>query len=295
LGDRLAIKQRLLAAGIPVPWFSPVATLPALQRTAIERGPKLVIKAVESTVPGARCIAGAREMEDAFVWARQHSPTQRVMVEEHLEGPQVFAENLVIGGRCFTPVVADCAGYGDGSDGNGYDLPTDLPTEAAANVKRAVAQAAAALGLTNGAFGCEIALRGAEPCVTGVTAGLSGVFATRLIRLCTGVDFLGAAIQAALGEAVPAGDLQPKKTVPVVLHSAPIASDHAGQIPGLAEARKLNGIEEILVVPARDQSVRPAGARQPGALAMVVATGVSREAASRNAGGALSLFQLRSD
>jgi hypothetical protein len=94
---------------------------------------------------------------------------------------------------------------------------------------------------------------------------------------------------------VPAGDLQPKKTVPVVLHSAPIASDHAGQIPGLVEARKLNGIEEISVVPAPDQSVRPAGARQPGALAMVVATGVSREAASRNAGGALSLFQLRSD
>jgi biotin carboxylase len=293
LGDRLATKQRLLAAGIPIPWFSPVATVPALQRIAIERGPKLVIEAVESTVPAVRCIVGAQEMEDAFVWARQHSPAQRVMVEEHLEGPRVFAESLVIGGRCFTPIVADRTGYDDGFAGNGYDLPTSLPWGSEANVKRAIAQAAAALGLSNGAFGCEIVMRGEEPCVTGVTAGLSGVFATRLIPLCTGVDFLGAAIQATLGDATPAGDLEPKKNVPVVLRCAALGSDPTG--PGLAEARKLDGIEQISVTPARDQSVQLAGARQPGAVAMVVATGPSREAASGNADRALSSLHRRND
>jgi biotin carboxylase len=292
LGDRLATKQRLLAAGIPIPWFSPVATVPALQRIAIERGPKLVIEAVESTVPAVRCIVGAQEMEDAFVWARQHSPAQRVMVEEHLEGPRVFAESLVIGGRCFTPVVADRTGYDDGF-ANGYDLSTALPPESEANVKRAVAQAAAALGLSNGAFGCEIVMRGEEPHVTGVTAGLSGVFATRLIPLCTGVDFLAAAVQVALGDAVPAGDLEPKKNVPVVLRCAALASDPTG--PELAEARKLDGIEEISVTPAPDPSVQLAGARQPGAVAMVVATGPSREAASGNADRALSSLHRRND
>jgi hypothetical protein len=189
--------------------------------------------------------------------------------------------------------VADRTGYEDGFAGNGYDLPTSLPSESEANVKRAVAQAAAALGLSNGAFGCEIAMRGEEPHVTGVTAGLSGVFATRLIPLCTGVDFLGAAIQATLGDAVPAGDLEPKKSVPVVLRCAALASDPTG--PGLAEARKLDGIEEISVTPAPDQSVQLAGARQPGAVAMVVATGASPKAASGNADRALSSFQPQND
>jgi cysteine synthase A len=160
-------------------------------------------------------------------------------------------------------------------------------------VKRAVAQAAAALGLIDGAFGCEIVMHDQEPHVTGVTAGLSGVFATRLIRLCSGVDFLGAAIQATLGNAVPAGDLEPKKSVPVVLRCAALASDPTG--PGLAEARKLDGIEEISVTPAPDQSVQLAGARQPGAVAMVVATGASPKAASGNADRALSSFQPQND
>src|ERR1043166_1692811 len=39
--DKLAMKERLLAAGVPIPWFSPVSTPQALARMAIERGPDL--------------------------------------------------------------------------------------------------------------------------------------------------------------------------------------------------------------------------------------------------------------
>src|SRR5205814_172050 len=107
LGDGLAIKQQLLAAGIPIPWFSPVATVQALQRLAIERGSKFIVKPVQGAALGGRVMAGAQEIEEVFAWARQQSQDHRVMVEEYVEGPHIFAESLLTGGRCFTPVLAD--------------------------------------------------------------------------------------------------------------------------------------------------------------------------------------------
>ena len=43
--DKLAMKERFKAAGVPVPWFAPVATPQCLTRIAIERGADLVDQA----------------------------------------------------------------------------------------------------------------------------------------------------------------------------------------------------------------------------------------------------------
>src|SRR5436305_9937779 len=106
--DKLAMKERFLAAGVPIPWFSPVATVQALQRIAIERGPNLVIKPVDSRGSrGVQRIAQVKDLDKAFALARTYSPTQRVMVQEYLDGPQVSTESVVINGRCYTPGFSD--------------------------------------------------------------------------------------------------------------------------------------------------------------------------------------------
>ena len=69
--DKLAMKERFLAAGVPIPWFSPVATVQALQRIAIERGPDLVIKPVDSRGSrGVQRIAHVNDLDKAFTLAR---------------------------------------------------------------------------------------------------------------------------------------------------------------------------------------------------------------------------------
>ena len=176
---------------------------------------------------------------------------------------------------------------GDG----GCELPSGLPTESQANVKQVIARTAAALGITVGAFGCEIALRGEEPCLIGVAAGLSGAFATRLIPLCTGVDVVGAAIRAALGETVPADEFEVRKSVPVVRLCAHLPSD-LKYVAEFEDARKVPGVQQLSVVSGSRKAAYRNG--RIGGTAAVVATAPSREAARNAARSALSLLPTQS-
>ena len=143
--DKLAMKERFAASGVPVPWFQEIATPQELQRIAIERGRDLVIKPVDSR--GSRGVQRVAQVEDlakAFFFARSHSPSERVMVEQYLSGPQVSTESVVVDGRCFTPGFSDrnyeyLERYAPFFIENGGDLPSHLPPAIQAKVKQVVA------------------------------------------------------------------------------------------------------------------------------------------------------------
>jgi biotin carboxylase len=296
--DKLAMKERFLAAGVPVPWFSPVATVQTLQRMAIERGPNLVIKPVDSRGSrGVQRIAQVCDLERAFKLARQHSPTQRVMVEEYLDGPQVSTESVVIGGRCFTPGFSDrnyeyLDRYAPFFIENGGDLPSHLPIEIQAKVKDVVAEAALALGVTDGTVKGDIVVHNGEPYVIELAARLSGgFFCTREIPLNTGVDFIGAAIRVALGEPVSPAELEPQKQIAVVQRYAFPDPGRVVRISGAEAAHSVAGIEEVVITAKTGDVIPPAGDKRPSA-AMVLATGATRDAALAAANDALSHIRI---
>jgi biotin carboxylase len=296
--DKLAMKDRFLAAGVPVPWFSPVATVQALQRMAIERGPNLVIKPVDSRGSrGVQRIAQVADLEHAFKLARQHSPTQRVMVEEYLDGPQVSTESVVIGGRCYTPGFSDrnyehLERYAPFFIENGGDLPSHLPLHIQEKVKTVVAQAAAGLGVENGTVKGDIVVHDEEPYIIELAARLSGgFFCTREIPLNTGVDFIGAAIKVALGETVSPHELEPRKQTPVIQRYSFPAPGRIGRISGAEQARSVHGIEEVVITAKPGDVIPPAGDKRPSA-AMVLATGDTRDAALAAANEALSHIRI---
>ncbi len=136
--DKLAMKKAFAAAGVPVPWFAEIATPQALQRVALARGRDLVIKPVDSRGSrGVQRVAQVADLAKAFMFARSHSPTDRVMVEQYLDGPQVSTESVVVGGRCFTPGFSDrnyehLERYAPFFIENGGDLPSHLPPDSRA-------------------------------------------------------------------------------------------------------------------------------------------------------------------
>src|ERR1700748_2540546 len=154
--DKLAMKRAFRSAGVAVPWFQEVSTPQELQRIAIERGRDLVIKPVDSR--GSRGVQRVAQVEDltkAFMLARSHSPTERVMVEQYLEGPQASTESIVIDGVCHTPGFSDrnyeyLEKYAPFFIENGGDLPSHLPGDIQQKVKELVGRAASAMGITNG-------------------------------------------------------------------------------------------------------------------------------------------------
>ncbi|HVZ91905.1 MAG TPA: ATP-grasp domain-containing protein [Rhizomicrobium sp.] len=297
--DKLAMKRRFAERGVPAPWFEEVHTPQELQRIAIARGVPLVVKPADSRGSrGVQRVNASADLAQAFALARKHSPTQRVMVEDYLDGPQVSTESLVIDGRCSTPGFSDrnyefLDAYAPFFVENGGDLPSRLPEQVRQKVCDVVARAAEALGIVNGAVKGDIVVHDGQPYVIELAARLSGgFFCTREIPLNTGVDFVGCAIRLALGESVSPNELTPKFSRAVVQRYAFPKPGRVMAIEGADEARRVAGVEDVVVTAKAGDVIPPPGGRRPSA-AMVLATGDTREAALAAATEALSKLRIR--
>jgi biotin carboxylase len=296
--DKLAMKRRFKACGVPVPWFAPVASAGELSSIIAERGRELVIKPVDSRGSrGVQRIARVADIEASFHLAQKHSPTERVMVEAYLEGPQVSTESIVTAGRCYTPGFSDrnyelLEVHAPFFIENGGDLPSHLPAAIQDKVKSVVSAAAAALGVENGSVKGDIVVHKGDPYVIELAARLSGgFFCTREIPLNTGVDFIGCAIRVALGETIPAADLEPKRQRHVIQRYAFPKPGRVTAVRGAEAARRVCGIEDIVVTAQPGDIIPPAGDKRPSA-AMVLATGESREAALAAAHAGLAAIEI---
>ena len=296
--DKLAMKKCFRDAGVAVPWFHEVSTPQELQRIAVEHGRDLVIKPVDSRGSrGVQRVAEVKDLAKAFLLAQSYSPTQRVMVEQYLEGPQVSTESLVTGGRCYTPGFSDrnyefLERYAPFFIENGGDLPSHLPEETQEKVRALVARAAKAMGITEGTVKGDIVVHKGEPYVIELAARLSGgFFCTREIPLNTGVDFIGAAIKVALGEPVGESEMTPKHFTPVIQRYVFPKPGTVRAIDGADEARRVAGVAELVITAQPGDVIPPAGDKRPSG-AMVLATGKNRELALKAANDALALIRI---
>jgi biotin carboxylase len=296
--DKLAMKRRFAQRGVAVPWFAPVADIAELRALIAERGPDLVIKPVDSRGSrGVQRLARVADIGEAFARAQEHSPTGRVMVEAYLSGPQVSTESIVTGGWCYTPGFSDrnyelLDVHAPFFIENGGDLPSILPRAIQEKVKLIVSRAALALGVRDGTVKGDIVVHKGEAYVIELAARLSGgFFCTREIPLNTGVDFIGCAIRVALGERIPAEELNPRQQIPVIQRYAFPKPGRVVKVRGAELARGLPGIADLIVTARPGDIIPPAGDKRPSA-AMVLATGASREAALRAANDALARIEI---
>ncbi len=215
--DKLLMKDRFAADGIPIPWYSAVSDSKHLAEIVAARGSDLVIKPADSRGSrGVLRLADDVDLEWAFAEALQHSPSQRVMVEGFLAGPQVSTESLVVAGVTYTPGFADrnyelLDEYAPHIIEDGGELPSHLSDESQDEVRDLVARAAASLGITDGVVKGDIVISNGVPHVIELAARLSGgYFCTHEIPLNTGVDLVGNAIRLAVGDPVDPADLVPR-------------------------------------------------------------------------------------
>jgi biotin carboxylase len=220
--DKLAMKERFAADGVPIPWFRPVSSAEHLRELVAVQGLPLVIKPIDSRGSrGVLRLTPAVDLDWAYEVARGHSPTGRVMLERFLLGPQVSTESLVIEGQACTPGFSDrnyeyLERYAPHIIENGGQLPSHLDAATQQAVRDLVQQAAASMGIRNGVVKGDIVVTDGQPYVIELAARLSGgYFCTHEIPLNTGVDLVGAAIRQALGERVDPEELTPKWNRPV--------------------------------------------------------------------------------
>lgn len=216
--NKLAMKERFVAEGVPTSWFSPVESVDHLRELVRERGFPLVIKPVDGR--GARGVLLLREgMDPDEMYARSlsQSPGGQVMAEEFLDGPQVSTEAILFRGKGYTSGFSDRNyEYRDRFAPyfieNGGDQPSRLPEAACREIAATAEAAGRALGIETGVVKGDMVWSNGEARVIEVAARLSGGwFCTDQIPLGTGVDILGAAIRIALGEEPDTDALMPRR------------------------------------------------------------------------------------
>ena len=283
--DKMLMKKRFQADGVPVPWFHSVDSETHLLELIEEEGLPLVIKPVDSR--GARGVFRLVSKDNVigfFQKSLEHSPTNRVMVERFMPGPQVSTESIVIDGIAHTIGFSDrnyalLEKYAPSIIENGGQLPSFLSYEMHVKVCDLVNHAASSLGVHNGVVKGDIVITKGQPYVIELAARLSGgYFCTHEIPLNTGIDFVGAAIRQALGKTISPADLKP-------MHNQPVAQRYFFPTPG--KVTRIHGAEEFYSHPdvkfldirvSVGDEVGPIDSH-PGRAGMVITCGHTVEAA----------------
>jgi biotin carboxylase len=298
--DKLAMKQRLFEHGVPIPWFSGVDS-PAQLAQLRNHDLPLVVKPVDSR--GSRGVVRLAPDIDtfwAFEQAQEISPTGRVMVEAYLAGPQISTESIFAAGELETPGFSDrnyeyLERYAPYFIENGGDLPSQLPAAVQSDVRRTVAQAAQALGFRHGTVKGDVVVHEGRAHIIELAPRLSGgYFCTLEIPLNTGVDFVGCAIRAAMGESIAPAEVKAKFHRPVVQRYVFPGAGRILSLEGIEAARNLPGIEHVIV--SRKSGEVGGGTKDTTSrAAMVMASGIDLSEARERADAAIQLIRFVTD
>jgi biotin carboxylase len=241
--DKLAMKRKFSKDSISIPWFSEIHNIEELKSALEEKNFPLILKPVDSR--GARGVLRLTDDLDvswAFDEAFKHSPTNRVMIEEYITGPQVSTESIVLDGKCFTSGFSDrnyelLERYTPHVIENGGDIPSKLSKIDQSAIYNLIEQAAKSLGVKNGVVKGDIVINNGKPYVIELAARLSGgYFCSHQIPLNSGVEIVLEAIKISMGETIHEEDLIPK-------YNRPVSQRYL--FPPQGRVVSISGVEEV--------------------------------------------------
>jgi len=291
--DRLALRARLRARRVAVPWCAPVEGPAALEALAVRTQLQLALRPVD----GALALRLLPDVDPrwAVEVAAAASPSGSVMVEEQVAGARVRAEAIVVDGRATTVALADrddeerCAPF---VVERGSTLPCAAHPAAAARVVATVAAAAAALGMRAGTLSVEAVLGPRGPVLVELGTGLPGGYVgTHEVPLATGVDLVAAAIRLALGEAPEPGALRARWCQGVARRFLLPTPGTVTSVRGTAEAAAGEGIALLEVVATPGRPIGPLGGWGCHG-GVVIAVDETREGALRRAEAAAARVRI---
>ena len=293
--DRLALRARLRARGVAVPWCAPVEGPAALEALAARTQLPLALRPVD----GALALRLLPDVDPrwAVEVAAAASPGGSVMVEEQVAGARVRAQAIVVDGRATTVALADrddevLERFAPFVVERGSTLPSAAHPAAAERIAGTVAAAAAALGMRAGTLSVEVVLGPRGPVLVELGTGLSGGYVgTHEVPLATGVDLVAAEIRLALGETPEPGALRARWCQGVARRFLLPAPGTVTSVRGAAEAAAGEGIALLEVVATPGQRIGPPGGRGCHG-GVVIAVDETREGALRRAEAAAARVRI---
>lgn len=213
------------------------------------------------------------------------------LVEEYLDGPEFSVELFALDGE------AHCLGVTQRTVTppprfveTGHLFPAQMPAEDAERVVACARAALSALGFRFGPAHVEVRLTGRGPAVIEVNGRSAGGMIPELIRLASGVDLVEQQIRASAGLPLR---LEPDRARLAGLRF--LIAAEAGElvgIDGVDRARRIPGVESVVVTAAPGRAVRPPHDAYDR-LGFVIAVGDTPQDVSRALDAAVSQVEVR--
>ncbi len=200
--DKAAMRAAFEAAGVPCPPAVEVTGLDEARAAYATLGPSVVVKPADGSAQrGVSAVHAPEDLAAAVERAVAASRSGRPIVERYVDGPEFTVNGFVVQGsyRAVTltrrvlhppPPLGVCLAHRH---------PAELPEPEADALVQAARAATLALGIDDAPSYAQLRLGRDGPAVIEVGARLGGGKDAELARLVTGVDTVGAVIDAALG------------------------------------------------------------------------------------------------
>jgi len=274
------------ASGISNPLWAEVENAAEAGDAAHRIGFPLMVKAVDNCASrGTTRVESPDELETAIESARAASTTGTALLERCYFGSEQSVELLFDeAGSVYRLNIVDRPFAEDEfAIELGHLNPTRLDTESQEQLFDLVERAAAATGVSFGAFKADTIWTAEGPRILEVTARLSGGFdCQKTTPLATGRNFIKAAMRLACGMPLDPVDLEHKYHRYAAAWTAFPEPGRVVRIEGIETALSLPGVDEVLlrvgvgdVIPSyHDNGARPA---------FVIAAGATPDEAIANA------------
>jgi biotin carboxylase len=266
--DKHQMRQRLGAAGVPVPWFTRIALEDDPERAARGLPYPIVLKPL--TLSASRGVIRA-DTEGDFVAAFHRiaallrrpdvevsgDGARFLLAEAFVPGREVALEGLLTGGGLHTLAIFDKPDPLDGPffEETLYVTPSRLPAELQAAISEMTFRACAALGLVDGPIHAELRVNDRGPWVIEVAARSIGGLCSRTLRFGTGMTLEELILRHALDWKIPSLDRE-RRPAGVMMIPIPRAG-HLRAVRGKEAAEAVPGVEEVAITAHLGQELVP--------------------------------------
>jgi biotin carboxylase len=269
-GNKLLLRRRLTAAGLPQPAFLAVPARPGPEETdaalaaALARAGlafPVVVKPLHLSasrgVMRADDLAELRQrlarlralLRDPEVTALDPAAAASILIERFVPGPELAYEGLLTAGALRTLAIFDKPDPLDGPffAETIYVMPSREPATVQVAIARAVAEAAAAMGLREGPVHAELRLPpGGAPVVLELAARTIGGLCARTLRLGAGIALEELVIAHAAGRDV--GALVTRADAAAGVYMLPVTRPGVLRaIHGADAARAVPGVRDVVI------------------------------------------------
>ena len=296
--NKILMKNNFYQKKIPIPEYYEIKSVTDIKEHIAKMGFPSVLKPIDSRGSrGVLKLTNKVDLEWAFRHSIKNSPSERLIIERYLDGPQLSTESIMLDGECYTSGFSDrnyefLDKFFPHIIENGGDLPTLLNPKLKDEVNLIVKKAALSMGIENGIVKGDIVIYKNKPYVIELAARLSGgYFCTHKIPLNSGVNIVGQAIKMAIGEKINEEDLIAKYNKPVSQRYFFPKTGRLEKINGLEMIASMDFIVHLDIRLKIGDNIHPYCDHTSRA-GMVITTGNSREEAIFNAEKAVNTLEF---